>query len=151
METIRSTETSVLTTTTWHQIPEDDFLHRYRRENLKSYIRFHSCSVKFIQRYESINWPSAYPRFKAVLACGPQKSHCSATAVVSSPSPKLAAVKDGDCYQQMACHSFCLCHAVLIVTDWAVSRKRIQAAIEKMVFSPCRIVLHCTCCYAAPR
>jgi hypothetical protein len=27
MEAIRSSETSVLTTTTRHQIPEDDFLH----------------------------------------------------------------------------------------------------------------------------
>jgi hypothetical protein len=40
METIRSSETSVLTTTTQHQIPENDFLHIHRRENLKSYIVF---------------------------------------------------------------------------------------------------------------
>jgi hypothetical protein len=36
MEAIRSSETSVLTITTRHQIPEDDFLHRHRRENVKS-------------------------------------------------------------------------------------------------------------------
>jgi hypothetical protein len=37
MGAIRSSETSVLTITTRHQIPEDDFLHRLRHENLKSY------------------------------------------------------------------------------------------------------------------
>jgi hypothetical protein len=40
MEAILSSETSVTTITTRHQIPEDDFLHRHRRENLKSYERF---------------------------------------------------------------------------------------------------------------
>jgi hypothetical protein len=38
MEAISSSETSVLTTITRHQIPEDDFLHKHRRVNLKSYI-----------------------------------------------------------------------------------------------------------------
>jgi hypothetical protein len=37
MEATRSSETSVPNTTTRHQIPEDDFLHSHRRENLKSY------------------------------------------------------------------------------------------------------------------
>jgi hypothetical protein len=37
MEAIRSSKTSVLTTTTRQQIPEDDFLHTHGRENLKSY------------------------------------------------------------------------------------------------------------------
>jgi hypothetical protein len=37
METLRSSETSVLTRTTWHNIPEDTILHSHRRENLKSY------------------------------------------------------------------------------------------------------------------
>jgi hypothetical protein len=36
IEAIRSSEMSVPTITTRHQIPEDDFLHRHRRENLKS-------------------------------------------------------------------------------------------------------------------
>jgi hypothetical protein len=30
-------ETSVLTTATWRNIPEDTILHSHRRENLKSY------------------------------------------------------------------------------------------------------------------
>jgi hypothetical protein len=38
MEVIRSSETLVLTITTRHKIPEDDFLHRHCRENLKSYL-----------------------------------------------------------------------------------------------------------------
>jgi hypothetical protein len=38
MEAIRSSETSVNTTSTRRHIPEDSFLHSHRRENLKSYI-----------------------------------------------------------------------------------------------------------------
>jgi hypothetical protein len=37
MEATWSSETSVLTTATWHHVPEDDILHSHNRETLKSY------------------------------------------------------------------------------------------------------------------
>jgi hypothetical protein len=40
MEALSSTETSVLTTATQRNIPEDNILHSHRRENLKSFIFF---------------------------------------------------------------------------------------------------------------
>jgi hypothetical protein len=45
MEAIISTETSILTRATRHNIPEDDILHSRRRKNLKSYIALTSWTL----------------------------------------------------------------------------------------------------------
>jgi hypothetical protein len=38
MEALRSSESSVITTAAWRNIPEEGILHSQRHENLKSYI-----------------------------------------------------------------------------------------------------------------
>jgi hypothetical protein len=49
MDAICSSETSVLTRPTWHNIPEDGILHSHRRENLKSYTVTLCCCKNLLQ------------------------------------------------------------------------------------------------------
>jgi hypothetical protein len=69
MKELSSSETSVLTRTTQHNIPQDTILHSYRCENLKSYLNyscFFSCyCLDFV--YKEGLLPVQYTFFKELV------------------------------------------------------------------------------------
>jgi hypothetical protein len=61
MEALRSSEMSVLTRATWHNIPEDGILHSHRREILKSHLLILvSCHYKQSKYSESLDFWSSF-------------------------------------------------------------------------------------------
>jgi hypothetical protein len=62
METIRSSETSILTGATWRNTPESGILHSHRRENLKSYRALHIYSNKSSNFWDPMPYNPSYLR-----------------------------------------------------------------------------------------
>jgi hypothetical protein len=56
MEAVSSSETSVLTRATRHNIPEDDILHSHCRENLKSYMALTGWTLQWRRNVSPVKY-----------------------------------------------------------------------------------------------
>jgi RNase P subunit RPR2 len=80
MKAIHSSKTSVPTITSRQQIPEDDFIHRHHRENLKSYIMltlFWDMNGQILKRYQEKGEKVNRVRYNAMLEEKLKSAICS--------------------------------------------------------------------------